>query len=162
MDLSAEGFWRSFNTILLALPAYFLLWMHSARELAEAGDTRSTATIILLQTVVDLATWIVPLVVAALALRPLGIGNRLVPFVAVQNWFALLVTYPLALAVVADPSEGIGVFLVLGFFLATLVALVHLTRVSIGGSMPMAIGLVVLQTVIALFALPAYEALGLS
>ena len=162
MDLSADGFWRSFSAIPLALPAYLLMWLQSARELAAAGDTRSPGVLVLLQAVIDLAAWIVPLLAAVLALRPMGLSSRLVPFVSVQNWFGLFLAYPLAIAGALAPAGDGGVILLLVIFVLILAMLVHVTRVSIGGSMPASVGLVMLQLAVVLFAFPIYDAMGLA
>lgn len=162
MDLSADGFWRSFSAIPLALPAYLLMWLQSARELAAAGETRSLGVLVLLLAVIDLAAWIVPLLVSALALRPMGLASRLVPFVSVQNWFGLLLSYPLAISGWVTPDSDLGLVLLLAIFVVTLIALVHLTRISVGGSMPAAVGLVAIQLAVVLFAFPLYGAMGLA
>ncbi|ESR26985.1 hypothetical protein [Lutibaculum baratangense] len=152
LDMTVEGFWRSFLAPLLALPLYVLHVMAEHRlilDMLPEGAAIEEAVFALSRTVgflADLAAF--PLLMAFLA-RPLGIGRAYVPLIVIFNWTAPLIAVPLSL-----PSILLGTGM-LGPEPATLLLLVALVlaiawryraaRAALGGLPAMAAGLVALD-----------------
>lgn len=99
LDVSLEGFWRSFGAILLVAP-FALVTLLSQRRLAAAagGDPGVPASGIGGAEAVGLvADWLIfPLAFALLA-RPLCLGTRYVPFIVARNWAAVLISAMVAI-----------------------------------------------------------------
>jgi hypothetical protein len=93
LDLTIDGFWRSFGAIAFVVPFALLASLSQRRLAAEAGETAAAAGggfgFEALALAVDWLTF--PIVFAALA-RPLGLGPRYVPFIVARNWSAAVVT----------------------------------------------------------------------
>src|SRR5690606_33630053 len=92
LDLSLEGFWRSFAAIVLVAPAALLAalsqgWFADAAAAGAPPDPNLPLTLLALA--VDWTAF--PLLFAVLA-RPLGLGARYVPFIAARNWAAVIVS----------------------------------------------------------------------
>lgn len=138
LDLSADGFWNSFFAIVVALPVLLATWVPVTNE-ASGPDSPFSARLLYLAGLafVDLATWLVPLALLAVAARPLGIADRFVPYVVASNWgSALLIWFALPVAllglfwpqgsVVADLA---GIVILLGtLFLAWRLTVTVLAR----------------------------------
>ena len=92
MDITAEGFWRSFWSILLALPPMLLSWVAAAPDFL-AGDGSLSLTVLRLG-IADLAAWIVP--IAGLALVTLAIGLFPGPVIALADGIAAQLLDPAA------------------------------------------------------------------
>ena len=93
LDLSLDGFWRSFLVIILVAPFIGVaLYSQSLFPVVSEDGARVVAGPPTLAVAVALlADWLAfPLVFAALA-RPLGLGPRYVPFIIVRNWAALII-----------------------------------------------------------------------
>jgi hypothetical protein len=93
LDLSIEGFWRSFAAIALIAPLAALGFISQAKlaesvadqsvEVAGGGFAPEVAAL--------LADWVTfPLVFAVIA-GPLGVGARYVPFIVARNWGAVII-----------------------------------------------------------------------
>jgi hypothetical protein len=94
LDLSLDGFWRSFAVVILLIP-FIVLALASQRELMAASG-QAVAPIgtgeIALGLVILLVDWFTfPLIFAALA-RPFGLGQRYIPFIVARNWAALIIS----------------------------------------------------------------------
>ena len=86
LDLSADGFWNSFFAIVIALPALVVGWVGVANELSQlSAEFGGKFSIVARLAAIDLATWILPLVVLAAAASRAGIADR---FVATTSWRA--------------------------------------------------------------------------
>lgn len=138
LDTSADGFWRSFWAIPYAVPALAVSWA-SYRALflqtSEAAD--AGVGFVLRLALIDVASWIVPLVIVALAARTLGIERHFARFVVATNWLGALTAYALALPsllrlVLSDTSIVIAL-VSLGVFILTIVLLYRVTRLSFEG-----------------------------
>ena len=87
LDLSADGFWNSFFAMVIALPALIVGWVGVTNELsALSGAFGSKLSILARLAVIDLATWVVPLVALAAVASRAGIGDRFVALVVASNW----------------------------------------------------------------------------
>lgn len=87
LDFSEDGFWQSFHAITISLPPLILGWIVFANDLvALRPGTGSRLSIIGSAAFIDLASWVLPLVIVALLARPLGIVKRFSPYVVATNW----------------------------------------------------------------------------
>lgn len=92
LDVSADGFWNSFFAILVAFPALSVSWAGLAAELSEEG-LGSRFSILLRLAVIDVAAWVLPLLVLGLVARPAGILDRYPHFVVASNWASALLAW---------------------------------------------------------------------
>ncbi|MBO6640011.1 MAG: hypothetical protein JJ920_19080 [Roseitalea sp.] len=146
MDISADGFWRSFSAIAVALPAMFFVWVMNARANQAEMTTLGIAPLVAGEAVFELIVWLLPVPVFALVLRPLGLGHRFVHLVIARNWANALFSYAIAALyvpylVVADDN---GAMMMLGGVLMVLIliAAVRLTRAALDSSMALAIAFI--------------------
>ena len=135
LDLSADGFWNSFWAVPLALPALLVNWTTLAIALEEQGIAASRATAVLLLGLVDLATWLLPLLVLALIARPIGLGARFVHYVVSGNWGGLLLIWlmlpPVLLSLVFPAAGPLSDLISTILFVTALVLTWRLTRAAI-------------------------------
>jgi hypothetical protein len=92
LDVSADGFWNSFFAILVAIPALSVSWAGLAAELSEFGHG-SRFSILLRLAVIDVAAWVLPLLVLGLVAKPVGILDRYPHFVVASNWASALLAW---------------------------------------------------------------------
>jgi hypothetical protein len=93
LDLSADGFWNSFFAMIVAAPPLFLGWLAYGNDLAQADPGISRTALLPRLAIVDSAMWIVPIVLLALAVKPLGISDRFSAYVVASNWGTAVVTW---------------------------------------------------------------------
>ena len=87
LDFSEDGFWQSFHAITISLPPLILGWIIFANDMiALRPETGNRFSIMGRVAFVDLASWVLPLVVLALSARQLGIAKRFSPYVVASNW----------------------------------------------------------------------------
>lgn len=136
LDLSADGFWNSFYAIVLALPAMFVGWVSVTNGFGDQAAELGGRTAVLFKLAfIDLAAWIVPLVVVGLLAKPIGIADRFVPFVVASNWGSAITSWmllPVSIIEVFFPSateSADAISLVL--FIAVLILVWRLTNASI-------------------------------
>ncbi len=94
LDLSVEGFWRSFGAIVLVLPFAVLAWLSQSLFPPAPGELPADVTRagMLLQGIGLLVDWLAfPIVFAVLA-RPVGLSGRYVPFIVARNWATVLIS----------------------------------------------------------------------
>lgn len=136
LDLSADGFWDSFWALPLALPPLILAWVMSADTMTEAaGAGGAKLSVVLRLALVDVANWILPLILLALVARRLGISKRFVPYVVASNWGTLIVIWmglPVILMSLLSPDTG-DFATVLGFmlFMVSLLFSWRITRATL-------------------------------
>lgn len=165
-DLSADGFWNSFYAIVVAVPALTVGWASFAGDFAVGAGGRFG--IVFLLGVIDLATWVLPLIVLALVAKPLGVGDRFVPYVVASNWgSALLIWLMLPATLVrllAPGADELAALLSLAAFLVTMALSWRLTNAVIDRgaglasavfALMLALSIGVLLTLQALFGLDA-------
>jgi len=137
MDLSVDGFWDSFMAIPLAAPPLLVGWIASAGDyLAKPGTDGSRLSIVAANGVVELAAWIIPLLLLGLVARAGGIADRFIPYVVSTNWASVIIAWymlPISLLRLLTPeSQDLIASLSLVFFLATMVFVWRLTNAAIG------------------------------
>jgi hypothetical protein len=102
LDLSVDGFWNSFFAIVIALPPLAVSWVGAANELSQLSvDFGGKLSIVARLAVIDIATWILPLIALAAIVSRVGLADRFVHFVVSGNWASALfiwITVPVSLA----------------------------------------------------------------
>lgn len=93
LDLSAEGFWNSFQALLVAAPALIIGWVAVANEIADPLSVSARFSMVIRLAVVDVGSWVLPLVGLALAAPYAGIRNRFVPYVVASNWASVIIAW---------------------------------------------------------------------
>lgn len=137
LDLSADGFWNSFFAMVVALPAFVVSWVALANDMSMGFDfAGSRLSLVLRLALVDLAAWLVPLGLLALAARPAGIASRLVHYVVASNWASAIIVWlmmpPALIRLFSPDAQELTAALSLGLFLFTLVLSWRLTNIAIG------------------------------
>jgi hypothetical protein len=158
LDISADGFWASFYAIVVALPALFAGWVSVASDMAAlAPDGPGRVSLILRLGLVDLASWILPLVALALAAPYAGIRDRFAQYVIASNWATALIVWimlpPSILRIVFPAAADVAALLSLGLFVLTLVFSWRLTNAAIGKGPAVATGVFVAMVAMSLFVL---------
>jgi hypothetical protein len=137
LDISADGFWNSFFAIVVALPVLLVGWVPLANDLAYSGSGFGERFAIVLRlAIVDIGTWIIPLVLFGLVAAPAGLKSRYVPYVVATNWGSVVLAWlmlPASLIRLVWPDAvQAAAALSLGIFLASMVLLWRLTNAAIG------------------------------
>ena len=158
LDLTADGFWRSFAAILYALPAFLVSWVNYRDAYVEAAGpvARTGLGFFLRLALIDILNWLVPILVVALIAAPLGLAANFGRWVIASNWLSLPVAYvtaiPLFLTLAIPGFAPVGAIVSLVFFALVVAAFFRVTRLSFDGDATVAlaitIGLVVLSLVI--------------
>ena len=93
LDLTIDGFWRSFGAIALILPvALIALASERAVPLAAGGEAVAlSGGYVLLRLIAVIVDWLAFPAILALLARPMGIATRYVPYIVARNWAAVLV-----------------------------------------------------------------------
>lgn len=167
LDVTIEGFWRSFAAIVLVLPfAVLAFFSQRAIEaaLAPEGIAPLTGARIAVSTLALLVDWIAfPLAFALLA-RPFGLGSRYVPFIVARNWAAVLIG---ALVSVLHVLHLLGVlpsavmpFALIGALAVTFRFSYVIARITLATSMAMAIPVVALDFLLSLVVWSAFDRLA--
>jgi hypothetical protein len=156
-DISLDGFWRSFQAIVLIAPAYALTAMADRRAMlsdAIADESFSDAGFIVAKTITLALDWItLPIILAALA-APLGIKRGYTAYIVARNWTTVLIILPFAAIALL---EALGLFSVEVAALMSIASLAIVFRVSyvvarraLNAGMDVAIGIVVLDFLVSL------------
>lgn len=94
LDISAEDFWSSFYAIVVALPPLFASWVSAAANLTAGREEAGFRLAIVLRLAfVDIAAWVIPLILVGLLARTIGIASRYAPYVIATNWGTALVSW---------------------------------------------------------------------
>lgn len=158
MDISADGFWRSFFAIVVALPARFANWVAIALDMAGAGQQASgTFSLVVKLALIDLGAWILPLVALALVAPLAGVRDRYAHYVIASNWGSVIIAWIMVPPTVVglffpDAREGVTLVSVC-LFMATLVLMWRLTNAAIGKGPSIATGVFVAMLLASLFVL---------
>lgn len=157
-DVSLEGFWRSFAAILLVLPSFAITLMAVWRgQMAllppEAVDVPWLG--FALERVVALGfAWVALPIVLALIAGRLGLTGRYVPFIVARNWaepvVSALYAVPALFFAAGIIDEQLAALLSLPVLLVALHYLYRIARQTLGASISLAIGIVVLDLLLGL------------
>lgn len=135
LDLSVDGFWNSFFAMVVAFPALTVGWVTLANRIG-GTEVAGRFAVVLRLAVIDVAAWVLPIALLAVAVRHVGIAHRFVPYVVASNWgSALLIWLMLPASVLellfpgaTDATDALGLVV----FIAALVLSWRLTRAAIG------------------------------
>ncbi|MEM0907252.1 MAG: hypothetical protein AAGJ94_07810 [Pseudomonadota bacterium] len=143
LDRSVEGFWRSFQVILLLLPINAL----AVFSITRTGAVNTTFSEMFFgQLPIIALDWVAFPAILALAAKPLGIAAHYVSYVVARNWAA-----PIASSIMTVPLllEGAGWVPPVGGSLLFLVGLIvilryhyMIVRISLGTPVGFSVGLV--------------------
>lgn len=123
LDLTLRGLARSFWAFVWCLPAFAVIWA-SWRLYYLGSMPKGTPTglnFFLKLLVIDVAGWLLPLVLLAALARPLGYGKHLATVATASNWasvpFAYAAAVPFALTLLlpeSAPFAGLLLYVVFG------------------------------------------------
>ena len=156
MDLSIDGFWRSFAAIVLILPFALVALVSDHVARAEVGAAvRLTGALIILRLILLLADWLAfPLVFAAVA-RQIGVAAHYVPFIVVRNWASVVVA---AIVVVPEILHVLGIlptvvlpYVLLALFAVALRFSYLIARTALIAPPLLAVPVVLLEVLISIF-----------
>lgn len=154
LDLSVEGFWRSFGAVVLLVPFTVLGMLSQERLVVSLGESAGpTASTPLLAAAVALtADWIAfPLVFAALA-KPFGLASRYVPYIVARNWAAVIISGLVAilhaLHLVGVFPAGLMPFALLAALAVALRFSYVVARIALGAPMGVALPFVLLDLLV--------------
>ena len=139
LDISADGFWRSFWSIAYAVPALAVSWAsYRALYLQAAGSGGAAGPgFVLRLALIDVVTWIAPLVLIAVVAKPLGIQRSFGRFVIATNWLGAVTAYALALPSLLRMAFGDGSMVVtfasVAVFVVTILLLYRVSRLAFDG-----------------------------
>jgi hypothetical protein len=147
LDLTADGFWRSFGAILYTLPAFVVSWASYRQAYLEATDGAEAGLgFFAALAAIDLANWIVPVVLVGVMAGALGIAADYGRWVIATNWLSVPVAYALALPVglglLLPGFEPVGVLVSLVFFGFAIALLYRVSRLSLSGNGTVAFAIV--------------------
>ncbi|TPW28657.1 hypothetical protein [Pararhizobium mangrovi] len=155
LDLSADGFWRSFWSILYALPALSVSWAsYRNAYLAHVEGADAGAGFVLRLAFIDVATWVLPLVVIGLIARPIGVERHFPRFVVATNWLGTLSAYALALPsvlrMVLPGGDDLVLLASIAVFFLVVFLLFRITRLSFDGDASSATFVTIVSIVVSL------------
>ncbi|MDM7852192.1 hypothetical protein [Pseudochrobactrum kiredjianiae] len=139
LNTDADGFWRSFYAILIAIPPMLIGWVEIAARLTENTEDSGETALRLINTAklgaVDMVVWLLPLVIIGFLSRSLGLERRFSTYVVATNWATALFAWvyaPLSFLNLLLPDLS-AVFAGIGFglFLVTLLLSYRLTRAAL-------------------------------
>lgn len=136
LDLSADGFWNSFFALAVAAPALAVGWVSIAGRIGDPAAVSGRLDVALRLAVIDLGSWVLPLVALALVARRVGIGDRFVHYVVACNWASAIVAWlmlPAALTRLFLPGvDELANVVSLFLFLLSMVLTWRMTNAAIG------------------------------
>ncbi|MCC0025567.1 MAG: transporter [Zhengella sp.] len=165
MDITAEGFWRSFWSILLALPPMLLSWVAAAPDFL-AGDGSLSLTVLRLG-IADLAAWIVPIAGLGAVSGAVGMRRSFAAYVIATNWGSAILVWlavpPALVRLLASGEPDPSGFLSLMVFVLSLVLGWRITHGAIGREAMYSAGVFIAMAVASILVLVAMHGmLGLS
>mgnify|MGYP000393801008 CR=1 FL=1 len=149
LDLSVEGFWRSFAAAVIVAPAYILVLLDQYRLLGWPEHPWQTATA---ETVSYLLGWIFFPLAAIPLTRLLGLSGRYVPLIIANNWSTVL-QVALYTAVVLVGMVLPAQLRTMGLLAATLAVLTYqwfVIRTALATTSVIALGLVVIDVLLSI------------
>lgn len=144
LDVTADGFWRSFAAMVYALPAFAVSWMHyRAVFIEETGRADLGIGFLLRLALIDLAAWVLPIIFVALVAPALGVADRFARWTVATNWLTVPLTYvlvvPLVLSSLATGFETVAGLLLLVLFGLALAVLYRVSKLCFDGSVRAAV-----------------------
>ncbi|MBK1623137.1 hypothetical protein CKO32_06130 [Afifella marina DSM 2698] len=154
LDLTLEGFWRSFGAVILIIP-FTLIAISSERIALTATDQAVTVlagSFVSLRLFGLALDWIAFPIFFALVARPLGVSTHYVPFIVARNWSAVVIAgmfaLPHALHATGFVPLPVLSFLLLALFVVALRFSYLVVRTALAVPVMMAVPVVLLQLLI--------------
>ncbi|MCM2291492.1 hypothetical protein NAC44_04015 [Allorhizobium sp. BGMRC 0089] len=138
LDLTDRGLKRSFFAIIWSLPGMVFSWVFWYRSIIDdmPDYAKAKALFFLRMAMIDLVSWMAPLLLMALICLIFGLGRAFTAMVVATNWLALPVAYAnavlIAVAVVLPDFGQVAVLLWL-LLLMTMVGAVFRLMLTIVG-----------------------------
>ena len=138
LDLTARGLVRSFWAFVWCLPAFAVIWASWRLYYLASMPAQTPASVnfFIKLLVIDVAGWLLPLVLLAVLARPLGYGKYLAMVVTASNWIAVPFSYaaavPFALTLVLPASAPFAGLLLYAVFGASVVLQFRLVWMCVG------------------------------
>lgn len=134
LDLSATGVWRSFAAILWCLPAMAVSWgawrLFYLENMPEG--TPAGLSFILKMATIDIAAWVLPLLLIAALAKPLAYGEILADIIVTSNWLSMPIFYamavPAAIRLIVPGSEELTALLSLIALIISFTAIFRLMK----------------------------------
>lgn len=146
LDISADGFWNSFFGIIVALPPLIVSWVSYADLSEDLSETfRDRMSVVGKLAVIDLSSWILPIVGLALLAKRVGLADRFVHYVIASNWSTAIVAWlmvpPSIVLLFVPDARQFASLLSLVLFILSLVFDWRMTNVALGKGAAVATGL---------------------
>lgn len=138
LDLTLRGLVRSFWAFAWCLPAFAVIWASWRLYYLAAmpAATPAGVSFFVKLLVIDIAGWLLPLVLLAALARPLGYGKYLSTVVTASNWIAVPFAYaaaiPFALTLMLPASAPFAGLLLYAVFGASVVLQFRLVWMCVG------------------------------
>jgi hypothetical protein len=147
LDISADGFWNSFFGIVVALPPLIVSWVSyadlSQQDLSETF--RDRMAVVGKLAVIDLASWVVPIIGLALVAKRAGLADRFVHYVVASNWSTAIIAWlmvpPSIVLLFAPDAREFASLLSLVLFILSLIFDWRMTNTALGKGAAIATGL---------------------
>ncbi|ALN71997.1 MULTISPECIES: hypothetical protein [unclassified Aureimonas] len=159
LDLSADGFWRSFAALVVALPPTVLAWLeYETVERPPFSPHPGRLAIYGAHALADVTAWLLPILLLASFARPLGFSRKMVPLVVATNWGGALLAWIfspffvlLLLAGSSDVTALIGLFVAI----ASIVLTVRLVANATVTELPLSVAIVTMMVFVSLLSYAA-------
>lgn len=138
LDLTMRGLVRSFWAFAWCLPAFAVIWASWRLYFLGSMPTGTPAglSFFVKLLVIDVAGWLLPLLLLAALARPLGYGKHVATVVTASNWIAVPFAYaaaiPFALTLVLPTSAPFAGLLLYAVFGASVVLQFRLVWMCVG------------------------------
>lgn len=139
LDISADGFWHSFWAIVYSLPALAVSWASYRIIYLQTTEQPASAGIgfVARLALIDLLTWVLPLVILGLLAKPLGFERHFARFVIATNWLGVVTTYALAvpslIRLLPFGEDFLAALISIAVFVLTILLLYRVTRMAFDG-----------------------------
>lgn len=146
MDISSDGFWRSFAAIIWAMPALFFAWVFDARDLMISGVELTMVRIVIYSAIIEMVLWFLPILLLAFVLKPFGLAQRYSHLIIARNWLSVPIVYAYVVIILLGILLGNTLPIVLAAFVFLLVAIwiqMRITRISLQCEISLASALVI-------------------
>jgi hypothetical protein len=166
MDVSSDGVWRSFQAMLVALPALWATWISALRDIAPHSPL-PPFSIMLRLAFADGVAWLLPIALFSLLARPAKLTHRAAHFIVTNNWSSVIFIAATALTVPFDvlgpEFDSLSAFVSGLVLIISLVMYFRMLHVTLDAPYEVSIPIyaaLVLASMLGIYAL--YSALGLT
>lgn len=154
LDCSADGFWRSFSAIAVALPPLALSWIEFEAVNATGSAERNVVAVYTAHAVADILAWLLPVAVLLLAASPLSLRRKIAPLVVATNWGGALLIWaftPFWILLLLFGHSDLSLIVGTLASIVSIVLMVRLASAALGGDLGTAIavtGLMILCSLV--------------